>query len=411
MKVAIINKSDIIGGAAIFALRLCNALCDNGIDAKMLVMEASASSPQYFVAQYGNSRQNKRYFLSERINIFIHNKFSRSNLFKVSTAESGYDIATNSLIREADIIILNWINQGALSLKGVENIAKAGKPIIWLMHDMWECTGICHLPFGCEHYKIGCGECPFLKSSHPADLSKKVFKQKEILNSNYPIQYVAVSNWLADRCKESALLKGKAIKVIHNCIEIERYNYTKIDIPGNKSTVIAFGAARLDDTVKGFDSLIKVTELLEKDSTKPFHLLLFGKIKDAALLNCIKIPFTYLGYIPDSQEILNIYQKSDIVLSTSRFETFGGTILEGMASGCIPVTFGNGGQKDIVEHKKNGYIATPNSPESIIDGLKWALESMLSREFLHNEAKKKFSANVIAKEYISLFNELANKNK
>ena len=39
MKIAIINKSDLNGGAAVVSYRLMNALREHGVDAKMLVTE------------------------------------------------------------------------------------------------------------------------------------------------------------------------------------------------------------------------------------------------------------------------------------------------------------------------------------------------------------------------------------
>jgi glycosyltransferase involved in cell wall biosynthesis len=39
-----------------------------------------------------------------------------------------------------------------------------------------------------------------------------------------------------------------------------------------------------------------------------------------------------------------------------KFEHFGITTVEGMASGCVPVVFGRGGQGEIVDHERNGFL-------------------------------------------------------
>ena len=98
------------------------------------------------------------------------------------------------------------------------------------------------------------------------------------------------------------------------------------------------------------------------------------------------------------------------VISTSLYETLPGTLIEGQASGCLPVTFGKGGQADIVEHLKTGYIAEYKDPASVAKGIEWALEANILREFLHSEVERKFSAAKIAQQYIELFDKVTRKN-
>ena len=66
-------------------------------------------------------------------------------------------------------------------------------------------------------------------------------------------------------------------------------------------------------------------------------------------------------------ELKKLYSESSIYWHASgfgenekkepiRFEHFGITTVEAMASGCVPVVIGKGGQKEIVEHGKTGYL-------------------------------------------------------
>ena len=115
MKITLINKSDTTGGAAIFTYRLMKAFRNSGIDAKLLVVEKLTNDPH--VVSYSNPIKDKIAFIAERLQIFIANKLNRKYLFKVDTATFGRNIYKHPLISNADIIILNWINQGALSNK------------------------------------------------------------------------------------------------------------------------------------------------------------------------------------------------------------------------------------------------------------------------------------------------------
>lgn len=416
MKIVIINKSDLIGGAAVVSYRLMNALRNIGVDARMIVLDKVSNDDN--VLSVKKDKTDKTYFLLERLGIFTNNGFSRENLFKVSTALWGRSLASHPWIQEADVVALNWINQGMLSIKGIEEIAALGKPLIWTMHDMWECTGICHHAFECSRYKLQCGSCAFLGSHKEKDLSTKVQKLKKKLYDKTDIHFVAVSNWLAERCRESALLGPKSVSVIHNAFPIEDFDYNRRntplhDIPTDKK-VIVMGAARLDDPIKGFEYLIESLDYIARNKpelAKKLHLILYGNIRDVSLLDKIAIPYTFIGRVNGIIDLVDIYTHSDIVISTSFYETLPGTLIEGQASGCIPVTFGNGGQRDIVEHLISGYIAKYKDAGSIAEGIEWAVQAQINRKELHESVRAKFSAEKIANDYLTLFNNLITNKK
>lgn len=410
MKIAIINRSDLNGGAAVFTYRLMNAFRNAGVDASMLVTEQLGNDEN--VVSYADTIADKYHFLAERLQIFLQNGFSRENLFKVDTADWGRDIANHPAVKDADVIILNWINQGALSLDCVEKLCDTGKPIIWNMHDMWECTGICHHAYECSRYKHECGKCQYLSSNNENDLSHRVWKKKKSIFSAPNLHFVSVSNWLAKKCKESSLLGDKHITVIPNTTNVEQYSCSRLPnsnygISADKK-VIAIGAARLDDPVKGFPILLSSLKWLKahkSETASKIHLILFGGLRDISLLQEIDIPYTFLGRI-DANRVKDVLAHADIVISSSLYESFGGTLIEGMAAGCTPVTFGNGGQGDIVDHKRTGYIAMYKSHEDLAYGIEWAINANLDRQFLHDEMQKRFSPTTVVEKYLSLFEKL-----
>ena len=66
-----------------------------------------------------------------------------------------------------------------LSLKNIEKILASGKPVVWTMHDMWPCTGICHHARECTRYQQECGNCPFIHGNGSRkDLSYRTFRKK-----------------------------------------------------------------------------------------------------------------------------------------------------------------------------------------------------------------------------------------
>ena len=152
MRILLINTTEKIGGPAVAASRLMEALKNNGIKAKLLVRDKQTE--QITVVELPHNLRMVWKFVWERIVIWKANHFNRNHLFAVDIANAGTDITNLPEFQQADIIHLHWINQGMLSLKNIEKILASGKPVVWTMHDMWPCTGICHYSGGCTKRSV-----------------------------------------------------------------------------------------------------------------------------------------------------------------------------------------------------------------------------------------------------------------
>lgn len=411
LKVAFLCHSDVLGGASVVTHRLLRALRDEGVDARLVVFKKISDDPDVEEVKAGRFRRGAA-FMFERIRIALANGFSRENLFKVSIASDSLDIKNNETVRNADVIVLSWINQGLMSFKSIEWIARLGKPVVWVMHDMWNLTGICHHALECRAYYHTCGNCQFLRGNRERDLSRRVWERKKQLYDTYPMTFVAVSNWLAECCRNSSLLAGRDVRVIYNAFPVQSFSTTPSlrisSIPENKKLIL-MGAARLDDPIKGIDIAVEALNHLfdnYPDVARRSMVVFFGDFRDKAVLDTLRFPYYTTGVINDGQLLRRLYAIASVVLSTSLYETLPGTLIEGQAAGCLPVTFGRGGQGDIVEHKKTGYIARYKDAEDIAEGIRWALAQNVDRESLHEHVRERFSAKTIARKYIDLFNEL-----
>ena len=402
MKVVIINRSDSLGGAAIASSRLCRALRDQGVDARLLVIDRRSDDTS--VQAVGNTLGNRYRFLAERLGIYLRNGRNRDTLFQIDTATHGIDISLHPWVKEADAIILGWVNQAMLSLDDVQCLADLGKPLLWVMHDMWNCAGVCHHAQECEGYLQQCESCPLLPSG--SDLAHRTWQRKQQLYGSARIHFVAVSHWLEQVCRKSSLMHGARISVIPNAIDATSMQHDFLnDNPWNVEEgrkIVVMGVARLDDPIKGFDILIDTMSWFKNnrpDVADRLHLVLYGNLRDTTLLQRLDVPHTHLGYVTDLQ---HVFRHAHVVLSTSRYESFGYTLAEGMACGCVPVTTGRGGQPDIVRHGENGFVAEDGTPEQLAQGLSWALDADIPREKLHQWVVQNFSPQQIAKQFIDI---------
>lgn len=410
MKVLLVNTSESNGGAAIAASRILEALRDEGIDVTMMV--CSPESHGEAVVSVGGRLQKQWCFIWERFVIWINNRLSRKNLFKVSIADTGIDITKTKEFKQADIINLHWVNQGMLSLRGIGKILRSGKQVVWTMHDMWPFTGICHYAYDCSGYENACGNCHFLHSPGRRDLSSLVFhRKKKMFSQANNLSFVAVSSWLADRARSSMLIKPFAVHVIPNVLPLDKFSIidrskARNDLGIIEPYVISFGAARIDDPIKGFNYLTEALRLLLESGNfkrEEIRLLVFGNIRDASILEKVPVPYSNLGYINDPGIMSQIYSASNTTVSSSLYETFGQTMIESMSCGSVPVSFNGSGQADIINHLSNGYLAERMSAKSLAEGIAWALRCNISPTELHQSVINRYSGKIVAQQYLSIF--------
>ena len=175
-----------------------------------------------------------------------------------------------------------------------------------------------------------------MKRALDKKLAERTQKRKTRLYSEADIHFVAVSNWLADRGMRSTLFNGVRPTVIPNAFPFENkeYKVKKGVSPAteNREFRILFGAARLDDTVKGLPTLVEATRVLREkypELAARMRLVTFGEAKDPRSLDGIAISHTHLGRISGRDALRKVYEDAECVVSTSHYETLPGTLVEG----------------------------------------------------------------------------------
>ena len=416
MRVLIINTSERMGGAAVAAGRLMEALKNNGIKAKMLVRDKQTD--RLSVVGLKKNWWKIGQFIWERIVIWGANRFKKHNLFAVDIANTGTDITILPEFQQADVIHLHWINQGMLSLKDIRKILLSGKPVVWTMHDMWPCTGICHHARECDKYHRECHHCPYIyKGGSRYDLSHQVFKKKKELYALAPVTFVTCSQWLKEQASRSALLAGHTVVDIPNPINVNLFRprdkqeaRAKCGLPSDKQLLL-FGSVKVTDKRKGIDYFVQSCKLLAErypELKEKMGVVVYGKYSEQ-----VKplLPFQVypLDYIHDEKDLVNIYNAVDLFVTPSLEENLPTTIMESMACGTPCVGFNVGGIPEMIDHLHNGYVAEYKSAEDFANGIHWAL-SEGEYESLSEEACRKavssYSESAIAKRYIDIYNKV-----
>lgn len=416
MRVLIINTSERMGGAAVAAGRLMESLKNNGIKAKMLVRDKQTD--QISVVGLERNWLHVWKFVWERIVIWKANHFKKNNLFAVDIANTGIDITTLPEFQQADVIHIHWINQGMLSLKDIRKIVASGKPVVWTMHDMWPCTGICHHARECDHYQQECHHCPYLYGGgNKKDLSTRTFRKKADLYKVAPITFVACSRWLEGRAKKSALFTGQTVTSIPNPINTNLFKprnkkeaRLKCRLP-EKGKLILFGSVKITDKRKGIDYLIESCKLLAEkhpELKETLGVVVFGN-HSQQLTNLLPFKVYPLNYVKNEHDLVDIYNAVDLFVTPSLEENLPNTIMEAMACGVPCVGFNVGGIPEMIDHLHNGYVAQYKSSEDFANGIYWVLSepeyNTLSEQAVR-KAVSNYSESIIAKKYIDIYNKI-----
>ncbi len=414
MKVLHINTSDIEGGAARAAYRIHHSLLLAGVHSRMMVL--NKKSDEWSILTTGINRKEKlrgkvRSVFDEALKIFYPkrehlpwsvNFFNNKRLVQFIN-ESDYDL-----------IHFHWINGDFLS---IDDIKKIRRPIVWTMHDMWPFTGGCHYTGTCVKYKEECSFCEQLGKKEKTLLSSVIFSKKRKIYQEKDFVCVAPSRWMGKCAKESCLMKGKNIVHIGYSIDANVYRKLSRSFVRNllsieeDANVILYGAMdATSDKRKGYDLLKKAIEILHKRAQgQPIKIMVFGA-SEPEKKEELGFEVVYTGRMHDDLTLSLMYNCADVFVAPSREDNLPNTVVEALSCGVPCVAFAIGGMPDMIEHKRNGYLARPFDAEDLEKGIEFVLEDAVRWQELsfqaEEKAKKSFDAKTISRRYINLYEEV-----
>lgn len=409
MKVLIVSTSDKNGGAFITANRLHKALLLKNIDSKMLVL--NKYSDDYLVL--GPKSKLEKFInlirgFIDSIPVLLYKK-RKKILFSPAWLPNRKIIKRINKLNP-DIVNLHWICGGMLK---IEDIKKITPPIVWTLHDMWAFTGGEHYGDTQESYLYKSGKSIVLGSSKENDLSRKVWKRKQKTYSKIKnLTVVTPSNWLNKCSRKSSLLKNREHHVIPNALDTELYKpipkkTTRLlwKLPTNKKLIL-FGAINsTKDPNKGFKEIIEAIKNVKHNN---IELVVFGSEKPQNAPNYNK-KVHYVGKLYDDVSLVSLYNSADVVVVPSKIENLNTTVCEAFSCEVPVVAFNTTGLVDIIEHKKNGFLAKPFCPIDLAKGIDWVLSNK-NYNSLCKEARKKavnnYDNKVVTDKYIKLYSKI-----
>lgn len=328
----------------------------------------------------------------------------------------GIDISKEQIIREADVIVLHWICASFISMRGLRKIVNLNKPIVWVCHDNWPFTGGCHVRMGCDRFKDKCGMCPQLHSNRKNDWSYRLLKAKKKVISKANITVISPSTWMDNNVAESSLFSHLKHYIIPNPVDTDKFiPKDKIKVRqkynlNSNGIIILFGAASAISTpYKGYSYLLEALDILEKrlKGDVQINAVVFGA-SDGDRRKGKRIQITYLGYLNEDR-MVDAYNLADVYVVPSLEDSFNYTVAEALSCATPVVAFSTGGIRDIINHKKNGYLAMYKDTGDLAKGIEWVLKEN-ENNILGQDGRKKvennYRSSIVAKKYVEIYNRI-----
>ncbi len=410
-RATILNRNDIVGGAAIGAYALYQAL------------NKHSAFETNFLCQFKDSNDQKvQICLSKEFYFFdrlINKLFIEPTIGSDYWALSNNKILNHDLIKNADIINLHQAHGHFISYPNLKNIAKK-TPIVITMQDMWYLTGHCAFAYDCDKWQTGCQKCPKLKD-YPQlkhDFAAFHWEKKKKIYKESNITFITTSLWLKKEAEKCPLIQDRPIHHVFCPRNLDLFQIRcaktvrkMLAIPIDKN-IILFGAADISDSRKGFRQFLNsINEKFVRDNN--LFLVLIG----ADHFNIIAtipnwLPFKYFNNIYNDVFKGFIYNASDIFICPTFADNLPNMLIESLACGIPCVTFDVGGCGEIVINNKTGYLAKPFEFSDFLAGISKLIQDKKTCEQLGHNGRKlildNFSQDICAKQYETIFKKIIN---
>jgi len=402
MKILMMHRGDgDMGGGQVQMNRLLVGLRMRGIDARILCRDASRAD---------SVRMPAIPWLEKP----LHRLTRRLGLNEMHLASS-FAVKRMADVHDADLIDFHCLHCETLSYLALPGLTDA-KPAVFTFHDMWPLTGHCHASLGCGRWKTGCGNCPHLTIDPPVrrDATATEWKLKRWAYSHSKFAIVTPSKWLHDMTRQS-MLGGFAVHHIPHGIETDVYQpldkqqcRSLLGIPEGKNVLLC-AMESMKRPLKGAALLVEALKSLPDSFLRDSVLLLFGH-PHGEILQQIRMPVVSLGYLHNHRLKALAFSAADVFVNPTRADNFPLVVLESMACGTPVVSFGVGGVPEMVRPGLTGYLAEPDQPDDLREGVLRLLKDRVQLDAMARKCRdvvlSEYPLDLQVQRYIDLYQQV-----
>lgn len=193
---------------------------------------------------------------------------------------------------------------------------------------------------------------------------------------------ITVSNTAKNDLVENLKIPENKITVIYNFVDfnnINKYQKQSYELKNATAKIVSVGAL---SERKDYKTALKVAKILS-DRQITFQYFILGRgeekeeleklVKDYGLSDKI----IFKGILSDLYEFMS---SCDIYLNTSRWETFGLSVVEALSIGLPVVSCDRTGVYEVIEENKYGFFAERENLEKLADHVEFLINNQEERE-------------------------------
>lgn len=308
---------------------------------------------------------------------------------------------------DPDIIHLHNIHSYYINYEILfDYLSKAGKPVIWTLHDCWPFTGHCaHFDaVGCNKWKTGCLNCKHKNTFPTAKIlcnsANNYIRKRKAFTSVKNMTFIPVSDWLCNFLDKS-FLNEYPKRTIHNGIDINVFSPANIK-NDKKDKFSIIGVASVWSERKGLNDFIELRKLLPNE----YEITIIGLNKKQidSLPNGIK----GIARTNSLAELINFYSSADVYVNPTYEDNFPTTNIEALACGTPVITYRTGGSIEAID-SNTGYIVEQGDISDLVNKIIQVCNDSnktKTREFCRERAVRLYNKNDKFKEYIELYDSV-----
>lgn len=357
--VAVLSSAS-VGGAGIAARRLADALtgrADLTVDFIDLARLGEAVPPE----------TAPPHSLTNRIISDVHFTVEHPGFAR------GWLVET---LKSYDVVNVHWAGT-LIALGELDALARAGRPLVFWLHDFLHVSGGCHYPGPCTRLSDGCLVCPQIDTARASGRLPAIVRQlKAEIFARPNVHLVAPSAYVRDSAVASGIVPAARAHVLRNPYEAP---YALPMRDGTGPVRILLIADNLGERRKNMRVALRaLARLAAEGTTRPLLVDLIGEgsAEVEAQLRAAGIPCYHHGRVGDHRRVSAICHDCDIVLSASLEDNWPNILVEAGVYGVLPVVGPGHGCAEFVRAFDYGEVAFAYTAEAFALALRRAIGAL-----------------------------------
>jgi glycosyltransferase involved in cell wall biosynthesis len=329
----------------------------------------------------------------------------------------GWHLSNNKFIGvvkqyHPDVVHVHCVNAFTINVYCLlKYLARNGIKTVVTLHAEFFHTGSCGHAYDCEKWKKGCHHCAvyrqetaswFFDRSHAA--WRRMYKAFQHFDSNN-ITITAVSPWLTERARQSAILGRFSVVYVPNGVNTEVFHFHSniglIDREQYQKVVLFVTPCfSLEETdLKGG----RFVPIMAKQY--PEYKFIVVASRNEGSIGDMLVNVQLWGRAKTQDELAQLYSEADATILFSKRETFSMVTVESLCCGTPVVGFKAGGPESIALQDYSSFVEYGD-----VQALADTLDQYLTTTYDKSEVSKKsifaYSEENMANSYFSVYKSL-----